>query len=587
MLSPPLGLATFPGIGQLIDASIHFTHGISPSVARLTVVPQSTPPAEAGTLAFHFGGTSLSFPDCKVDYGTLERTTSGEVFRLTILDRRWKWRFGQISGTYNVWGDDFTLRRGQHGAIDTQRTPQELAALCLEAMGETGFDVSDMPNDARPSVEWDHVVPAAALAALCDELGCRVVLGLDNRIAIRRVGAGALLPNHLPALAFSTTINPPEVPGALTVVGGAIRYQVDLPLEAVGLTGQIGEEGADALVPIDELSYRPAGGWSAIDLPYFHQVAIESRSLAAKSVLRYYRVKTPITVPGYEGPNGNQVERLEQILPLEDEQVEVAVENGQAANLPAAVFGVWFPETGDVANNCDELVPLEHAPPSSGTESVGLEYRGGYTLDTARGLVIFDEPVYRNDHESATGGAGYELVVAPAELVLRAACSVRDRQSLAVKRYSRERGMDSNLGAPARYLRHDEIVLTHRPTYSETYALVDVDTNAADADQMADAYLDAAQLEYQFEMPQTAHYVGLIPIELDGAIQQVSFQVGVTGTTTSVARNNDAPRLGRPHWHMRRVERQRAAEAIVAQLGTRSLARSLKNHPHSKPRPRL
>jgi hypothetical protein len=88
-------------------------------------------------------------------------------------------------------------------------------------------------------------------------------------------------------------------------------------------------------------------------------------------------------------------------------------------------------------------------------------------------------------------------------------------------------------------------------------------------------------------MPQTAHYVGLIPIELDGAIQQVSFQVGVTGTTTSVARNNDAPRLGRPHWHMRRVERQRAAEAIVAQLGTRSLARSLKNHPHSKPRPRL
>jgi hypothetical protein len=65
--------------------------------------------------------------------------------------------------------------------------------------------------------------------------------------------------------------------------------------------------------------------------------------------------------------------------------------------------------------------------------------------------------------------------------VLRAACSVRDRQSLAVKRYSRERGMDSNLGAPARYLRHDEIVLTHRPTYSETYARVDVDTNAADA----------------------------------------------------------------------------------------------------------
>jgi hypothetical protein len=358
----------------------------------------------------------------------------------------------------------------------------------------------------------------------------------------------------------------------------------------VGLSGEDDEE-ADALAPIDELTYRPAGGWAAIDLPYYHQVALESRSLAQKSVFRYYRVKMPLAVPGYEGSAGNQVERLEQILPIEDEQVEVNVENGQAANRPAAVFGVWFGESGDVVNSAPSLVPLEHAPQSSGSESSGAEtagpeYRRPFTLDTARGLVIFDEPVYRNDHESATGGEGYELVVAPAELVLRAACSVRDAQSLALKRYTRQRGLGQNFGTPTRYLRHDEIVQTHIPTYSDAYALVEVATNATDVDPMADALLDAAQLQYKVQLPGTIHYAGLVPLELDGAIGQVSFQVGGSGTTTTVARNNDAPGLGRPHGHRRRIERQRVGEAALAQLRPRTLARSLKNNVHSKSRPR-
>ncbi len=154
-------------------------------------MPQAASPAVVGTLVLTFGETRVEFPDCKLDYGTVERTAGGLICRLALLDHRWRWRFGQISGTYNVRRDDSQLQKNADDADNSERTPQQLATLCLEAMGETQFDVGDLPNESRPSVEWDCVVPADALAALCDQLGCRVVLQLNNRVALRRAGVGA------------------------------------------------------------------------------------------------------------------------------------------------------------------------------------------------------------------------------------------------------------------------------------------------------------------------------------------------------------------------------------------------------------
>lgn len=580
MSGEPQGLATYPGIGLLLDASVTLAHGISPSSARLSIVPQAALPSEYGTLSITFGNVMIELPGCRLDYGTVERTSTGEVSQVTLLDRRWRWRFGRISGTYNARRDDFSLQQGTAETADTERTPQELATLCLEAMGEGEFDVSDLPNDSRPSVEWDGAVPAEALARLCDELACQVVLQLDNRVAIRRVGVGAALPD-LSVLQRSATINVPERPDAIAVVGSPNRYQVDFRLEAVGLTGDDSPTG-DAFAPIDQLGYLPTGGWSAVDLPYFHQVDVASRKLAQKSVFRYYRIETPVVVPGYEGPSGNLVSRLEQILPIEDEQVAAVNESGQLANQPAVVFGVWHPDALDVANSTGQLVPLEE---QDETESTGPVYRRAFTIDTARGLVIFAEPVYRNTHASATGSAGFEVVVGPAELVLRAACSVRDPESLTLERYHRQRSTGAGGGTAPRYLRHDEIVLTHTPQYAQSYALMGVETNAADVHPMADHYLDAAEAEYEIVEPQFAIYPGVVSVELDGAIRQVSFRIGGSGATTTVTRNNESPHLGQPYKAMRRTERGRAIDLASGQSTPRNLARSLKTNLHAKPRP--
>src|SRR5690348_6882168 len=125
-----LGLASFPGITQLVQASFTLSHGITPSVATLVLAPQAELPARGGTLSFTFGSVRLDFPDCRIDACSYRRDLSGLTWSLTVLDRRWKWAFGHVSGNYN--------RLRADGTIDpaTEKSPRELAQLCLEAMGE-------------------------------------------------------------------------------------------------------------------------------------------------------------------------------------------------------------------------------------------------------------------------------------------------------------------------------------------------------------------------------------------------------------------------------------------------------------------
>ena len=233
----------------------------------------------------------------------------------------------------------------------------------------------------------------------------------------------------------SLTIDPPEKPDAIAVVCGPSFFQVDFPLEAVGIDRDqsTGGDPTDTLKPLDQLSYKPAGGWSAVDLPLFSDLSSNEaeddvtglRSLATKSVFRYYRIKVPVKIPGYDGPDGGLVTRLEQILPLFEEQVVTAVENHDAVPLPAAVFGVWYSGPRRSDKHAATLAVQGNSPPAAGTDGAYKSpfYNRGFTLDTARGLVIFNEPVYRNarpTHAKVTPSA--------AQLVLRAKCQVRRRR---------------------------------------------------------------------------------------------------------------------------------------------------------------
>ena len=531
-------LLRFPGVQQVMRWSYTMSHGITPGVCTIDIVPQFGVPAEVGTLQVLFGSVRLQFPGFVVDAARVRRSTSGMVVGLTLLDRRWKWKYGTISGRYNLRTSTGDLDR------DTEKSPQELAALLLQALGEAGFSVSELPNVARPEVDWDLANPAGVLAALCEQLGCRVVLGLDNRVHLCRTGVGALLPAIDAQRTVSLGIDPPERPDSLLFVGGPSRWQTQFRLEAVG------EDSDGTVRPIDELDYAPEEGWTTepwIGFPNIDDA--ENRARATRSVYRWYRILC--TAPAEEagifllpGRHG-QVEELWQVLPLENRLIDTEA-GPDGIDRPQAPYieGTWWDEGADGEN----LEPRR--------------FEGQFTLDTARGIVRFREPMVRRDPDDDT--------IHPAELYLTVAHPLHEQATRAEVRCWLERRMPgAPLGTGAQVVRRDDVVETFITRYSPDHQPTDVESNTIDVEREANAALDAALAQFQVLATADVEYAGIVPIPLDGAIQQVVWSGSPQGAVTRASRNQEFSIMV-PSWKERRASETNR----LAQENTRRLIRA-------------
>lgn len=548
------GYATFPGVLGVIEADISVVEGISPSVCTLTITPQAQLLQEGGTLRIGFGSIWVDFQDCKVDSGSIERNAAGEIWRLRILDRRWKWAFGAISGSYNLRNADTTLQ------TDTEKTPRELATRCLEVMNETGYDVSALPVEPRPTVQWDYDVPMEALASLCDALNCRVCLSLETgKVKIVKVGEGAPLP-YGPVVSGGATVNPPEMPTTIAVVGAPIRYQHDFELEAVGL------DTDGTIKPIDNLSYKPSAGWASCDIEEFDDVleakGKREQNLARQSVFRWYRIKQPMTIRGFRDIDGSTVvQTRRQVLPIFDELAETILQTNQAdgtkelRNRPSLVYGIWCPDADSVANITSTLTP----PPTATVDEDDAVYVRSHNVNTELGIVMFDAPVFRNTANAAANLLSY----GPATLYLRASCNARSRIGLALFHYNRERATGAPFDTRIQYVHRPDIEMSYIPEY-DRYGNVTLTDNKAEADKEADYWIDATLREYQATLPQTTTYAGLVMQDLDGAIQQITFAVTQRGTFTTISRNDEQLTRTLPYRFRRQQERAKAEARTTA-----------------------
>lgn len=307
-----LQYAKWPGVIAVESCTYTCSHGIQPGTAVLRTLPQPPPegglppgflagdplpgdvlgvvssvlaaaggsavdvPAEYGDLVFGDGEREVRLRNCKVVEIRAERSGSGFAYTLRIVDRRWKWsgsqgqKFGGISGSYNETDPRNKL------VPWTIREPKELAQILLKELGETNYDISQLPpgipriaganldrylragenfpySNTNPEQQWEHAPPADALAGLCDGFGMRVVYQpVQDRIVLAYLGAGSPLPDH-PYENISPNVRAPETPVAVGVYGPPIRYQSRLVLEAVG------EEWDGKILPINDLSYAPQG----------------------------------------------------------------------------------------------------------------------------------------------------------------------------------------------------------------------------------------------------------------------------------------------------------------------------------------
>jgi hypothetical protein len=554
----PQGTVSFPGIppAAIIGADYTLGHGITPGVCNLRVVLGASVKSEVGDLVFRFGDVKLTFPQCALRSGSLKLGGRGHVWSLQIADRRWKWQYGAITGQYNI--------RGEDGKLDSrlpEKTPQELAKLLLEAMKEKGYDVSALPNEPRPEISWDAANPAGELAELCESLGCRVVLGTDDKVRICRTGEGRELPDGGLAMNAGLGLERTIPPDELQIIYGPSVYQSKLRLEAVG------EETDGSIEPIDKLSYIPeetkswvGGPSSAKDEDYERDGAERSTGdLAEETVFRMYRIVGQVTggleIPGLKMPF--EITGVDQYV-LRDDLIEtLAGDDGVRRTRPAYVAGVYYDELAD----------------DDGNTKPGTNYPHGFRIDTERRLVLFDQPVYK----LADGGD------APADLHLMTSYHLRVTPGGRLVRDERTRKLGgARHKTGPRVEHHPEIFSSFIVEYDGIATAAAPTTNREETDREADYYLDALERQYK-EVDRTSdvQYAGLVDICPDGAIQQVNWRVGDGGPAlTRASRNTEANFYVASYAEKRRRER---AEKVRSEAS--AVRKALADRPRGLGRP--
>lgn len=513
------GLVAFDGLTDIEACQFSLARGVRPSRGVLKSPNLNQTPPATGRLLLVYGATSIRLEECAVVDAFVEASGGGRTLAVTIEDRRWKWRYAQITGRYNVRREGEQLRH--------EKTPRELAELLLEALGETSYDVSALPNAARPHVHWIAASAADALSRLCAALGCDVTLAPDQSVRIVALGDGEELPERDDLEAASGGVSAAQVPDRLAIACGPARYQCRFLLEPVA------EENDDegTVVPVEEASYKPAD-WSLENPKTLSGVTgsvtregrtYENRDAALRSVFRLYRVKSilggggsaQLNPPGFAdalAAGADELTSIQQLLPLYNELNQtVGDPDAEGARYRPAFVSLRYYDDQHAHANVDEL-----------------RYPGSWSLDGERGLVRFARPVYELDEQ---GRAHF-----PEFIALTCTCEA-EWASLHVKtHYQRHR--DRVEGADPRLVlveRRPDLTLRYTAQYAyDQYE--GVQDNKAEVDAEADYYLDALEQSLAERTTASAQYAGLALVVPDGAIEQVQWSIGPQGTTTRASR---------------------------------------------------
>lgn len=530
------GKFRYPGITGVLSASYTMRRGISPAMAQVEIAYDfSSPPTiqPRGTMQWIYGTQTHIFPNCAVESVQVTRPGGATIWRVSIADRRWAWRFGAISGEYN-------LREGSAVIPSREKTPQELATLLLQAMGEPSFNVTQLPNDTRPYVDWQLANPAKELASLCDSLGCVVVLRLDNTVKIERIGQGADLP--LGYLAGDTEFDPSIAPRQLAFYAAPTQWQVDLPLEAVG------KDTDETFKPIADLSYAPVGGWGPLAPGFFSQITDpDERKLARDTVWRCYRVNLEDTLSLPFMDETLDITDRKRVLPLVAEQVETEGTGEESKPKEPIIWGRFndlngtgIPNVASVGTDTPESVPE-------------LEYPESFQIDIETGIVTFSDPVYTSEELADT-----TKTFAAAELYLRCSVNLKEEETRAFYRVFKV--ID---GDPTSFSKPQIIVKPD--TVHQLYYDYDEDEwvdNLTDVEEAANYYLTEAIRDYVAQRTASAIYAGFPRIELDGSRASVTFTIDGNGHAKTSASLNIERYTNAPSYKERR-EREELKEALV------------------------
>jgi hypothetical protein len=482
-------------------------------------------------MTIYFGGQGIVFPDCRLGDVRVEVSDSGEwVVSLVVFDRRWKWKFGWVRGRYNVRQTKEPL------VLRNEKKPKELLEILLKEMGEKKWKFVDVPNDTRPFVDWDE--PAtAALQRLIEELNCRVWLDpMTNLVTIGKSNVGMQLPVNLLVMSDTLTLHAPDCPDTIRFLAGPTLWQDDLPLEAVAECPD-----TNSVKPLEEVKYiKAAGGAKHLHPPFFGNLPEKYRPTAQKCVWRWYRIKEPIEVNVGDKWQFTINNRW-QILPLQKTALElekhatpVTVQypwEKEEMRKPAIVIGKFDGEKG---------IGEEERHFTESRWAAGgkfAKWQHGFTLDADRGIVQLGGICRLPDEK--TGQMG------PAKIYLRVGFGVRDETTEAWMRWYQDYTPKmKKMGVTRHVIARQDIqrmTFVQWPDFGwpQKKELV---SNEDYVKEQASFYIDQELQRFLLETPGQRKYAGLFFYPLDGAIQQVTWDIALDGRcTTILSRNREDP----------------------------------------------
>lgn len=508
----PQALIGFNGV-PVTGGRMTLSRGIRPSVCTLSVFPQTTWDRQVGTLELGQGATLIQFPDsaCPAPVFYHRKFRDKHAWSIHVLDRRWKWRYPTIDGEYN--------KRRVDGKIPADsRNLRQLVELCLDAMGETNRDTSQVPDTVYPPVQWNRSKAAVELEWLLDLVAMTIVLKLDNTVCCvpQHDPTITALPNFPILTTNQHSWKSALIPSEVCVQGDPTIYQSNLDLESVA------QDNDGTIRTLATVSYAPTG-WPE----YMNLVPEADRHLAFKTAYRWFRPSGGWNTQDTAVADYRQLELIDRLS-------EVGIDPVDTKEIPlqAVINGQYWPGSEHPVNAVDG------------------RWAGRHRVPEDMCLIETEEPVFQISQTSEV-----------AEPALKAYISYRlkDQQGVPVT-YSRSEVVpQSNCTTRPLVLHHPELTKVR----IDDPFIGTLGDNCTEIDAEMQVYINAYKQMYSYTTSTENTYGGLQAINLDGGVSQVEWRAGdgsVGSTRVGLHTEFDLKNI---------QERQARAMHKLAQVATR------------------
>lgn len=565
----------YTGVKEIFSFSYSMGHGVVPGVMSFQIAPQELSKIpKYGTLEIEYDGKKWKMKNCLSDRASYQFNSSGEVIGFFASDFRWTWHYATVSGAYNlkdIEGNDLLLTdkkvKNDADVIGySKRSMRELCEICLEAMGvdKKKRNVRRIPDNIYPTVSWDNDSAAQALHSMLESVGLRLCPNWKGGVTVHKAGKGAKLADYDKLESIGAEIDPVQKPKKIVYISQPIRYNVDFRLEAVG------EDIDGSIRKVEDLTYwnddidasDPMAGFDDLIPDQAEDYGYSVAALAEKCLFKWWRITLPpskdvffrgVKIP--KAPNYalekfraefGDIKYIEQFLPLLPVQAETGTDTESKLKYTKRpfVFGK-FVDDGDLGElSIDDAtkIPWDKLDEVRVGEENDLRHIVTFSnmnIDHERGIVMFDQPI-TSQTDSST------FTIQRPILYLRIGCLIKDLKTGVPVRYKKERVIEKKSPASSIVVNVDEA----QPYFA---AADSSGNNIAEVEKTFKQYDKEVNAAFELNEAQSATYIGLVDLKLDGAIREISFTVNAGGATTVVMRNTDRS-TARTMSYLRRTE---------------------------------